>query len=103
MKLEGKVALVTGGGRGIGSAIVLALAREGADVAIGDIKNNLARDVANEVESLGRKSIVISVDVTRGSDVKGMVQRVLGVFGKIDVLVNNAGVIKRHKAIHQRR
>lgn len=94
MRLEGKVALVTGGGRGIGRGIVLALAREGVDVAIGDIRHHLARDVASEVETLGRKSIVISVDVTKGSDVKEMVQRVLEAFGKIDVLVNNAGVIK---------
>src|SRR5256885_7797434 len=92
MRLAGKVAVVTGGGSGIGRGIVLALAREGADVAIPDIQVINAEKVAEELKGLGRKSLAMKTDVTSSADVKGMVDRVREVFGKIDILVNNAGM-----------
>jgi meso-butanediol dehydrogenase / (S,S)-butanediol dehydrogenase / diacetyl reductase len=92
MRLAGKVAIVTGGGSGIGRGIVLALAREGADVAIPDIQVMNAEKVADEVKGLGRKSFGMKTDVTSSADVKGMIERTRDVFGKVDILVNNAGM-----------
>ena len=92
MRLAGKVALVTGGGSGIGRGIVLCMAREGADVAIPDIQFENAQQVAKEVQALGRKALGLKTDVTRIVDVQGMVKRVREEFGQLDILVNNAGV-----------
>ncbi|HEU4370225.1 MAG TPA: glucose 1-dehydrogenase [Methylomirabilota bacterium] len=92
MRLAGKVAVVTGGGSGIGRGIVLAMAREGADLAIPDIQVLNAEKVAEEVRGLGRKVVAMKTDVTSVADVKVMTDRVRDVFGRIDVLVNNAGM-----------
>lgn len=91
MKLEGKVAIVTGGGQGIGEGIVLCLAEEGADVAIVDLNGANARKVAEAVEALGRKALAIEADATLGEPVKKAVEDVLAHFGQIDILVNNVG------------
>ncbi|MGH7277346.1 MAG: SDR family NAD(P)-dependent oxidoreductase [Candidatus Rokuibacteriota bacterium] len=91
MRLAGKVAIVTGGGSGIGRGIALAMAREGADVAIPDIQVLNAEKVAGEVKQLGRKAIAMKTDVTSGADVKVMIDRTRDALGGIDVLVNNAG------------
>ena len=93
MKLDGKVAIVTGGGRGIGRAIVLSLAREGADVVVDDIDLETANAVADEVRTLGRKALVIKADVSNLKEVNQMVKKTLDTFGKIDILVNNAGYL----------
>jgi NAD(P)-dependent dehydrogenase (short-subunit alcohol dehydrogenase family) len=92
MRLAGKVAIVTGGGSGIGRGIALAMAREGADVAIPDIQVINAEKVAEELKGLGRKSLAMKTDVTSSADVKGMMERTREAFGKIDILVNNAGM-----------
>src|ERR1041385_1226970 len=92
MRLAGKVAIVTGGGSGIGRGIVLAMAREGADIAIPDIQPTNADKVAAEVKSLGRKVVAMKADVTSTSDVQAMVERTREALGKIDILVNNAGM-----------
>ncbi len=92
MRLAGKVAIVTGGGSGIGRGIVLAMAREGADIAIPDIQVLNAEKVAGEVKALGRKSLAMKTDVTSSADVKAMVDRTRDALGKIDILVNNAGM-----------
>ena len=92
MRLSGKVAIVTGGGSGIGRGIVLAMAREGADLAIPDIQVLNAEKVADEVKALGRKCIAMRADVTSSADVKTMVDRTREALGKIDILVNNAGM-----------
>lgn len=92
MRLAGKVAIVTGGGSGIGRGIALALAREGADVAIPDIQVLNAEKVAEEVRGLGRKTLAMKTDVTSSADVMSMVERVRETLGKVDVLVNNAGM-----------
>ncbi|HEX9818428.1 MAG TPA: SDR family oxidoreductase [Methylomirabilota bacterium] len=92
MRLAGKVAVVTGGGSGIGRGIVLAMAREGADLAIPDIQVLNAEKVAEEVRGLGRKVVAMKTDVTSVADVKVMTDRVRDVYGRIDILVNNAGM-----------
>jgi NAD(P)-dependent dehydrogenase (short-subunit alcohol dehydrogenase family) len=92
MRLAGKVAVVTGGGSGIGRGIVLAMAREGADLAIPDIQVLNAEKVAEEVRGLGRKVVAMKTDVTSVADVKVMADRVRDIYGRIDVLVNNAGM-----------
>src|SRR2546421_9222327 len=92
MRLAGKVAVVTGGGSGIGRGIVLAMAREGADIAIPDIQVLNAEKVADEVKGLGRKSFALKTDVTSSADVKAMVDRTREGLGKVDILVNNAGL-----------
>jgi len=87
--IEGKVALVTGGGRGLGKAICLALAREGADIALTDLQS--ADETAKEVAALGQKALVFKADVTKEAEVKEMVDRIVAEWGGIDILVNNVG------------
>ena len=91
MKLEGKIALITGGGTGIGKAITLEYAREGADVAVSsrNIKNLEA--VCKEVEDMGRRSLAVASDVCIKKQVDSMVSAVIEKFGRIDILVNNSG------------
>ncbi len=92
MRLAGKVAVVTGGGSGIGRGIVLCMAQEGADVAIPDIQEANAHGVAREVAALGRKALALGCDVTRAADVKAALLRIRAEMGQVDVLVNNAGM-----------
>jgi 3-oxoacyl-[acyl-carrier protein] reductase len=95
VRFEGKVALVTGAARGIGQAIALALAQEGADVVAADVDLGRAQQVAQEIEGLGRKAKAISADVSDRESVQRLVSEAVSLFGKIDVLVNNAGIIRR--------
>ena len=92
MKLTDRVAIVTGAGRGIGRAIALRLAKEGADVVILDINLERANTVADEIKALGRKAIAVKVDVTKSEETNRMAKTTLDKFGRIDILVNNAGV-----------
>lgn len=94
MPLKGKVALVTGGGRGIGREIALLLAKEGADVAICDIDKAACDQTKKDIESFGRKSMDFQVDVTNVSQVDDMVTKMLDNFGKVDILINNAGITR---------
>ena len=94
LSLEGRTAIVTGGGRGIGRTMALALAEAGADVAVAARTVSAIEAVAEEVRALGRESIAVSTDVSRSSDVDALVERTLDRFGKIDILVNNAGVFQ---------
>ncbi|HEY82430.1 MAG TPA: 3-oxoacyl-ACP reductase FabG [Dehalococcoidia bacterium] len=87
--LAGKIALVTGGGRGLGKAICLALAREGAKVALTDLRN--AEQTAREIEEMGGKALAFSADVLKEPEVKAMVERIVAAWGGIDILVNNVG------------
>lgn len=91
MKLEGKVAIVTGGGRGIGEGIVHCLAEEGADVAVVDINGDDTKKVADEVKSMGRKALAIVADLTDDDKVEKTVQETVDFFGKVDILANNVG------------
>jgi 3-oxoacyl-[acyl-carrier protein] reductase len=92
MRLEGKVALVTGGGRGLGEAICRTLAREGAHIAVGDIDLADATRVSSTIEQMGRKAVAIKADVSSEKEVKAMVARTIEAFGTIDMLINNAGI-----------
>jgi len=92
--LSGKVAIVTGGRRGIGKAIALALAEAGADIAVCDrvIEDGELEAVAGEAQRLGRRSLAVQADITQKADVDSLVERVVAEFGAIDVLVNNAAM-----------
>lgn len=94
MRLKDRVALVTGGGRGIGRAIVLALAKEGADIVTCDINLENLKEVVSEVEKLGKKILIQKVDVSKISEVDDVVKKALDKFTKIDILVNNAGITR---------
>lgn len=89
--LEGQVALITGGSRGIGEATAMAFARAGADVAVTSRKLPDLERVANEVKKLGRKSLAMETHVGRMDQLQPLVDRVVAEFGRIDILVNNAG------------
>lgn len=91
MKLEGKVAIVAGGGQGIGEGIVKCLAEEGADVAIVDYDGENAKKVAEEVETMGRRGLGTYADCADGDLVAKAVQEIVDTFGKMDILVNNVG------------
>lgn len=92
MNLSGKVALVTGGSRGIGKATSLALARAGADVLVNYLQNHAAAAaVVEEIKGMGRRCIAVAADVGERSDVKALYERLDETFGKLDILVNNAG------------
>jgi len=90
--MDGKTALVTGAGRGIGKATSLLLARAGADVAAADLDIEGAKKVAGEIEALGKKAIAIEADVTKKDSIEAMANAAADALGGIDVLVNNAGV-----------
>jgi 3-oxoacyl-[acyl-carrier protein] reductase len=92
---EGQVALVTGGGQGIGQAIALRFAREGADVALVDVNRETAEAVGREVQSLGRRSAIRVADVSDYFAIQEAVQQIAAELGRLDVLINNAGVEKR--------
>ena len=92
MKLEGKVALVTGSSRGVGKAVALGFAASGADVVINYTSNqNAADNVVTEVQSMGRSAVAVKADVAVKTDVERLVNTAAEKFGKLDILVNNAG------------
>jgi len=88
------VALVTGAAQGIGKAVALLLARNGADIVVSDINLEKAEETAKEVQPLGRKALAVKVDVAKLDDVEKMVEAILAQFGKVDILVNNAGIAR---------
>lgn len=95
MNLEGKVAIVTGSGRGIGRAVAMKLASLGANIVINDIPSSEAADeTAKEIEAMGRQTLVCKGDVRSFDDVSEMVNKTIEKFGKIDILINNAGITR---------
>ncbi|MFH1640616.1 MAG: 3-oxoacyl-[acyl-carrier-protein] reductase [Candidatus Omnitrophota bacterium] len=94
MRLKDRVALVTGAAQGIGRDIALAFAREGAEVAIGDVNLEKAIKTQDEIAALGRGSLAIELDVTSYQKVEEALNKILDKFKKVDILVNNAGITK---------
>lgn len=92
MRLEGRVAVVTGGARGIGAAIVRRLAREGADVMIGDVLQAEGEAVATSLAELGRRGVFRRTDVSRPAEAAALVDAAVATLGRIDILVNDAGI-----------
>ena len=95
MILDGQAAVVTGSGRGIGKAIALRFAREGADIGVIDIDRGSANATSQEVRRLGRRAVSIASDVSRFAEVEKGINEIASELGRIDVLVNNAGIEKR--------
>jgi len=94
VELLGKVALVTGGAQGIGKAIALLLAKNGADVAISDINLEKAQETANEIQGMGQRSLALKANVADLKEVEQMVEAIVQQLGRIDILVNNAGITR---------
>ena len=95
MKLKDRVAIVTGGARGIGKATALTFIREGAKVALVDVDTGILETAKNEIKKTRKEVIIIPCDITKSVEVKAMVNQVQKAFGRIDILVNNAGIIRR--------
>jgi meso-butanediol dehydrogenase/(S,S)-butanediol dehydrogenase/diacetyl reductase len=95
-RLDGKVAIVTGGGRGIGRGIARVLAREGAAIVIADIDMDNARRTADEIGAGGGRALAVRVDVTDPTSAEAGVNAAVEAFGRVDILVNNAGVVGEH-------
>ncbi len=100
-RLSGKVAIVTGGARGLGRQEALALAEAGADVAICDLLEVEGEQVRGEIEGLGHRSFFAKVDVTHSTEIAPFVEKVVDLFGKIDVLVNNAGMPSQGQSLEE--
>ena len=92
MKLENKVAVITGGAQGIGRTVALGMARDGARVAVGDLQGEKAKSVARELQTLGAEAIAVEVDVASEAAVKNLAEQTFNRFGRVDILVNDAGV-----------
>ena len=100
MSLQGRVALVTGSGRGIGRSIALGLAEDGADIAVNYRKDEAsAKETVAEIEALGRKARAYGASIDSFDDDQGMVEAVLADFGYVDILVNNAGIASRGQSV----
>src|SRR5687768_10217002 len=94
MELSGQAAIVTGAGRGIGRATALELARMGADIVVAELDVAGAEKTAAAVQAVGRKALVVPTDVTKRADLAAMVEGTRKQFGRVDVLVNNAGIYR---------
>lgn len=95
MDLSGQVVLVTGAGQGIGKACALAMAKAGADVAVVDINGESAKETAAAIAALGRRSLALRADLGNVAEIDRMIGETIAAFGRIDTLVNNAGVTRR--------
>lgn len=94
MRLKGRAAIITGGGQGIGEAVALRFAAEGADIAILDRNAETAKSVEASVKKLGRKSIAIEADLSKPKNIDDAVSRAVAALGRVDILLNNAGIFK---------
>ena len=91
MLLENRVAVISGGANGMGKAMALRFAREGCDIVVGDIKMDAAGEVVDAIKNCGRKAVAVRADISSSKEIKRLIEESVREFGKIDVLVNNAG------------
>lgn len=96
--LKGKIAIVTGAGSGLGRSMAIGLAEAGASVVAADINVNSAEETVNKIRKIGRKTLAIGVDVTNSEQVNKMVEKVINEFGKVDILINSAGILMINSA-----
>jgi len=99
MLLEDKIAIVTGAGQGIGRAIALRLAGEGAHIVVSDVVRETGQAVAQEIEAMGRRSAFIACNVAEPAQAKALIDETVNTFGRVDILVNNAGVTRDGLAV----
>ncbi|MFX0068129.1 MAG: SDR family NAD(P)-dependent oxidoreductase [Promethearchaeota archaeon] len=92
MRLENKVAVITGAASGIGAATARLFAKEGAKVVVADLDEELGRKVVDEIKLMGRESILIKTDVSKWNDARNLIESTIATFGRIDILHNNAGI-----------
>lgn len=100
MRLKGKTAVVTGGGRGIGKAVAVALAGEGTNLAIASRTFRELKKTAGEIENRGARALPVRADVSREKDVAKLIGKTVKAFGRIDILINNAGIGLKKPLIH---
>ncbi|UED72406.1 SDR family NAD(P)-dependent oxidoreductase [Brevibacillus sp. DP1.3A] len=97
MRFQGKVAIVTGAGKGIGKAIIQKFAQEGALVTVADIHNQLCEETAFEINRAGGRAIASVVDVTKAEDTEKLIEKTVQAYGRVDILINNAGIVRDMK------
>jgi len=102
MKLRNRTALITGAGSGIGRAIALRFAQEGADIAVNDLRKESAARVAEEIRALGREALVLPADVSDSVEVQALFEQLCGRWPRLDILVNNAGIVVLDPAVQQK-
>ena len=100
MRLKDKVAIITGGGQGIGREYAIRFAREGAKVVIGDIRDSQAKEVVQEIRDLGSDGLALRIDVSKEDDTKRLAATTAERFGRIDILLNNAAIFYDLSLIH---
>ena len=101
-KLDGKVALISGGARGQGAAEAKTFTREGAKVVFGDIRDTEGKKVEDDIRAAGAEAVYVHLDVTNEDDWRSAVQEAVGRYGKLDILINNAGIIIPRVSIEER-
>ncbi|MDC0759529.1 SDR family NAD(P)-dependent oxidoreductase [Brevibacillus sp. AG] len=97
MRFQGKVAIVTGAGKGIGKSIIQKFAQEGALVTVADIHSQLCEETAFEINRAGGRAITSVVDVTKAEDTEKLIEKTVQAYGRVDILINNAGIVRDMK------
>ena len=101
MRLQGKVSIITGAGSGLGKGIALVFAREGSKVVVAEIQEESGQAVSRQIKAEGGEALFLRTDITRASEVEKMVEGTLKAYGRIDVLVNNAGINPSRTPVHE--
>jgi NAD(P)-dependent dehydrogenase (short-subunit alcohol dehydrogenase family) len=101
MRLHGKVSIITGAGSGLGKEMALLFAREGSSVVIAELQEEAGRNVARQIKEEGGEALVFKTDITQASEVEKMVEETLKAYGRIDVLINNAGINPSRTPVHE--
>ncbi|MDH7500179.1 MAG: SDR family oxidoreductase [candidate division NC10 bacterium] len=101
MRLQGKVSIITGAGSGLGKEIALLFAREGSKVVIAELQEESGQATAQQIQKEGKSALFLRTDITRASEVERMVEEALQAYGRIDVLVNNAGINPSRTPVHE--